>query len=175
MSSRSLIAAAVCSLAVTSVGLADSVRLKNGDTLNGTVVKLDATSLILESANFGELTIAREKVALIALGEQALPASHIAQPQTGQQPQPLQSLVPSLQSPQIQQQLNQLFGEALGGKSVQDFQSDIDTARRQLKELQEDFGEGPEAEALGAYLRLLEQFAPAPQPQSQPDAAPQNP
>lgn len=148
---------------------ADAIRLTNGDTLNGTVVSLNENSLVLKSANFGELTIPREKVALIGLGDNGLNVLNAAEAAPAPVPEdsPAEWLVPSLQSPQIQGQLKQLFGEALGGKSISEMQDDIRAARRQLKSLQDDLGEGPEAKALDSYLRLFDQFAP-PEPSSEP-------
>lgn len=154
-----LAALATLAFLAPSRASADEIRLTNGDTLNGTVVSLNEQSLVLESANFGELTIARDKVGLIALGEEGLPSPTVIAPQAGSLGSAGGQL-PSLQSPQIEGQLNQLFGEALGGKSVPEMQDNIRSARKQLKELQDDFGEGPEAEALGAYLRIFDQFAP---------------
>lgn len=54
---------------------ADTIELVNGDMLNGKVVSLDTKQLQLVSDIHGKLSIAREKVAAIALGERKLNAA----------------------------------------------------------------------------------------------------
>jgi hypothetical protein len=48
----------------------DTVELDNGDVLNGKVLSLDAKQLKLQSDALGEITVRREKVASIHLGDQ---------------------------------------------------------------------------------------------------------
>jgi hypothetical protein len=48
---------------------ADQVELTNGDTISGKVVSLNATHLKLESQLLGEVTLARENVAAVYLGD----------------------------------------------------------------------------------------------------------
>ena len=50
--------------------------------------------------------------------------------------------------------------QLLGAGGVGDLQKNVDTARRGLQDLKKDFGNGPESQALDAYINLLNQFAP---------------
>jgi hypothetical protein len=62
---RRLLLICALSLAVGSSIRAEEVRLKNGDVVLGKVKSLDETTLILASENFGELKIARNRIAVI--------------------------------------------------------------------------------------------------------------
>ena len=53
--------------------LGDTVVLKNGDVLNGEVLSLNASELKLKSNTLGQISLAREKVVTIQLGDQPLP------------------------------------------------------------------------------------------------------
>jgi hypothetical protein len=65
-----------CALCLSSsYARADSVELVNGDVINGKVVSLDDRELRLTSDIHGELSIRRDKVAAIALGERKLTRS----------------------------------------------------------------------------------------------------
>jgi hypothetical protein len=70
---RRLLLVGVLSLVVASSIRAEEVRLKNGDVVLGKVKSLDDTTLILASENFGELKIARERIAVIRFA--AMPLS----------------------------------------------------------------------------------------------------
>lgn len=180
--------AAALLLAMSVDASADGVRLKNGDTLNGTVVSLDQKHLTLTSDNFGKLVIPRDKVEVIGLGEEGLAALEPkAEPKGGapgvSDDQRLDEVVPLMKNPQVEQQLNQLLGGGLGGSSLGDLMNRAGDARRGLKDLQQDFGDGPEAKALDAYIQMFDQLLPAepakPQPRrrpnrnsTQPNAAP---
>jgi hypothetical protein len=59
-------------VAGASLAQADSVELVNGDVLNGKVVSLDDRELRLTSDIHGELTIRRDKVAAIGLGDRKI-------------------------------------------------------------------------------------------------------
>jgi hypothetical protein len=62
---------ALCSLPIAS--LADQVELTNGDTISGKVVSLNGTHLKLHSEVLGDVTLARENVAAVYLGERKAP------------------------------------------------------------------------------------------------------
>ena len=177
-------AAVVCSQAV-----ADEVRLTNGDEINGAIVSLDATSLKLQSENFGEMTIPRDKVALIALGNDGLPEPVMVAPPSAAAPAGGlggASLDQLMGNPAVQRQLGGLLGQALGGQSVDDVQGQLQRSRRDLEELSEDIG-GLEGEAIGNYLKIFDvlgggldaagQIAPPPRrtppPVSPPSTTPQ--
>ncbi|QDT35944.1 hypothetical protein [Stratiformator vulcanicus] len=59
---------AASSLTAT-IGLADTIRLENGDTLSGHVKSLDDQNLVLASDVLGDVTLKRTKVAEIYLGD----------------------------------------------------------------------------------------------------------
>src|SRR5579862_5012569 len=80
--SRAAILVAVLLIAALPVA-ADSVRLANGDLLNGRVLSLDDKQLRLESDTLGQISIPRTKVVAITLGD-APPA--LAAPKAGTAP-----------------------------------------------------------------------------------------
>lgn len=146
---------------------ADTVRLANGDMLRGDVVSLDDKQMKLKSETFGELTIPRDKVEVIYLGNAqppvAEPSVHAAPPAS--LPQQPGAALPSLQSPQMQQQLAPMLNRLLGGADLQNLQDDAAQARQGLKDLKKDM-RGPEAQALDAYINILDLIAAPPQPQA---------
>lgn len=158
---------------VAGVAAADSVRLTNGDTIVGTVVSLNEQQLVVESENFGQMKIPREKVAIIGLGDTPLaqpPAAGIpAAPAAGGE-------IPSLQNPQIRQQVDSLLQQALGGGlgGAGDMRQQMESTRRGLQDLQKDLGPGSSADALDGYIKLFEIFGgsgaavPPPQPEEPP-------
>ena len=59
-----------CVLAVAVVGArAETVELANGEVLRGTVISLDAKELKFNSESLGEVSISREKIAIIRLSD----------------------------------------------------------------------------------------------------------
>ncbi len=139
---------------------ADSVRLTNGDIIRGEVVSLGEQELTIKSENFGEMTIPRDKVELIALGDKSI--EEMLRSTSGQQPaqQSGTSAMPSMQNPQVQQQLNRLMQEALGGGfgGIGTMQQDLQETERGLRELQQDLGPGSTADALDGYIKLFQLF-----------------
>lgn len=163
-------ATAITLMILASVAQADAVRLVNGDTLKGKVASLSGNELQLQSENFGELVIPRDKIHSIYLGDAEPP---IAQAPAGRQQMPAQAgplgqSLPSLQNPQVQHQLQHLLGNLMGGAEMQNLQQNATEAQRGLKELKKGMG-GPESEAIDAYIRLFEHIAPPPT-QAQPEA-----
>src|SRR6516162_5180408 len=57
----------------TGAARADWVELSNNDVVRGQVVSVDGVKVKLKSANFGEMTIPRDKVKVIGFGERPLP------------------------------------------------------------------------------------------------------
>jgi hypothetical protein len=72
----------VVTLATTSVS-ADTVRLVNGDTIHGQVVSVDQKEVKLQSTLLGVLTIARNRVEVIAFGNAVLEVPAAAQKSQG--------------------------------------------------------------------------------------------
>jgi hypothetical protein len=140
---------------------ADSIRLANGDVIRGNVVSLTDQELTIRSDNFGEMKVPREKVEIVVLGDKSIEEMFPA-PQA-QQPIPAPSGggdLPSMQHPQVQQQLNRLMQEALGGGigGVGTMQHDLEKTQRGLRELQRDLGPGSSADALDGYIKLFQMF-----------------
>ena len=67
-------------LSFSMIASADQVELSNGDTISGKVVSLNATHLVLKSELLGDVTLARENVAAVYLGEKR-PAPKAASPE----------------------------------------------------------------------------------------------
>jgi hypothetical protein len=137
--------------AVPTAARADWVELANNDLVQGEVVSLDGDQLKLKSVNFGVMTIPRDKVRLIGLGDRPLPPA--PQP-AAQGPQQLGSQLPSLENAQ----LNQLLQQVLGGGGIAEMQQKLNKTKDDLKKLQREMGSTPEAEALDSYLQIFELF-----------------
>jgi hypothetical protein len=135
----------------TAAARADWVELSNNDIVRGQVVSLDGQKVKLKSANFGEMTIPRDKVKLIGFGERPLPT---AAPQAVEQgSQQLSSQLPSVLG---NAQVNQLLQQALGGRDVGDLQQTINKTKNDLKKLQQDLKSTPEAAALDSYIQMFD-------------------
>ncbi|KAA5542258.1 hypothetical protein FYK55_15770 [Roseiconus nitratireducens] len=140
---------------------ADSIRLTNGDTIRGEVTSLNEKELVIESDNFGQMKIPREKVDLIALGDTPLEERLQRAPASTAPVGPTTSdAMPSMQNPQVQQQVNRLLQQALGGGfgGIGTMQQDLQKTQRGLKDLQRDLGPGPSADALDGYIKMFEMF-----------------
>jgi hypothetical protein len=156
-----LFLAAASWLGVETRATADTVQLVNGDALHGKVVSLNETQLVFRSESFGELKIERAKVDLIALGNKPLPsARQVAEPAPASSGNGslFGQVAPILQSPTAQQTLGPMVEQLLGAGGVGDLQKNVDTARKGLQDLKKDFGNGPESQALDAYINVLNLF-----------------
>lgn len=143
---------------VASLGSADGIRLKNGDVIRGRVVSLDDRQLVIESENFGEMTVPRKKVELIGLGDKPIQRMLAPPPgPTGSGGPSATDTLPSLQNPQVQSQLNRLMQEALGGGMGEMQQRTRETSEG-LRDLQRDLGPGSSADALDGYIKMFELF-----------------
>jgi hypothetical protein len=139
------------SMLVPSASRADGVRLTNGDIIRGKVQSLDGRQLVIASENFGEMTIPRDKVAMIGLGD--TPLTTAASP-------PRDPAAATPPDPQVEQQIGRLLEQALSGDlgGLQGMRGNVDQTRRGLKELQSELGPGPGADALDGYIRMFEMF-----------------
>jgi hypothetical protein len=168
--------ALVVAFAIGTPAWADTVQLVNGDAIRGKVIRLDEKQLVFRSESFGELTIARDKIDLIVLGNKALPraaqATPSAAPPNGGTGSLLGQVAPLLQSPAAQQQLGPMVEQLLGAGGVGDLQKNVNAARQGLQDLKKDFGPGPESQALDAYINIFNLFSP-PSPAQKP-ATPRN-
>jgi hypothetical protein len=146
---------------------ADTVQLLNGDSIRGRVVSLDDKQLVFRSQSFGELKLGRDKIDLIVLGDKPLPSAHAAA--TAPNPSTagaagagslLNQVAPLLSSPAAQQQLGPMVEQLLGAGGLGDLQKNVETARRGLTDLKKDFGNGPESQALDAYINMFNILSP---------------
>ncbi|WP_164103393.1 hypothetical protein [Candidatus Laterigemmans baculatus] len=164
---------AACTLSGGSV-VGDSVRLTNGDTIVGKVISLNGKELVIDSENFGEVKIPREKVGVIGLGDKPLSEALGAADRV---PPPVSSELPSLQSPMVREQIDRLLQQSLGG-GFGNARQQMEQSRQGLKELQKDLGPGSSADALDGYIKMLEMFgagaAPAPANQRPQTQTPEN-
>jgi hypothetical protein len=171
---------------------ADSVRLANGDLLNGRVLSLDDKQLRLESDTLGQINIPRAKVVMITLGDPmpavAGKAPSAAGAPTGISPEgvlkqlqvtgvnpkdlgELQKMFPLLATPEASTYFNNTLKGLLGGAmSVGDIRKDAVRARDELKKATKGLGPYVEA-AVAPYLTILEKFINETQP-SPPPAKP---
>ena len=146
---------------------ADTIQLLNGDSIRGKVVSLDQKQLVFRSQSFGELKIGREKIDLIVLGDKPLPSAPAAAAVSKSAPASgagagslLNQVAPSLSTPAAQQQLGPMVEQLLGAGGLGDLQKNVETARRGLTDLKKDFGNGPESQALDAYINLFNILSP---------------
>ena len=148
---------------------ADTVQLANGDTLRGDVLSLDKKILILSSESFGELTIPREKVEAIYMGDARPPVEVVP---GGRIPQNLSGEMPSLQNPQVKQMYQSLLNNLLGsGTNTEDIQENFGRARQQLQDLQKGMAPS-EKKAVQGYIDLFNLLAPSRQQQPAEKAKP---
>lgn len=157
--------AALSLLLGTHATSADSIKLKNGDQIRGDVVSLDGKTLTIRSENFGEMEIPRSKVDVIGFGDQPLAERFPSKPQTPPTSPGGGSLgsgsMPSLQSPEVQAQLGPLLQQAFGGGGfggLGNLQRNNQDTAEGLRELQQDLGPGPSADALDGYIKMFEMF-----------------
>jgi hypothetical protein len=168
---------------------ADSVRLANGDLLNGRVLSLDDTQLRLESDTLGQINIPRAKVVSITLGD-PVPAVSGTAPKAGNLPAAsgpesvlkqlqvtgvnpkdvgdIQKMFPLLATPEASTYFNNTLKGLLGGSmSVGDIRKDAVRARDELKKATKGLGPDVEA-AVAPYLTILEKFINETQPSPPP-------
>jgi hypothetical protein len=155
---------------------ADTVQLANGDILRGKVVSLNDKQLVFHSDSFGEIKIERSKVGLIALGTTPLPSVKLSamtppnEKPSSAPPTTSKGGIGSLlggASPLLgggslgrggAESLGPGIDQLLGAGGVGDLQKNVDNAKRGLQDLKKDFGNGPEGQAIDAYINLLNQF-----------------
>jgi hypothetical protein len=159
--------AVVLSLNAGVLAKADTIQLLNGDSIRGKVVSLDERQLVFRSPSFGELKIGRDKIELIVLGDKRLPGTHAAAAVSNPAAAGgagagslLNQVAPLLSTPAAQQQLGPMVEQLLGAGGLGDLQKNVETARRGLTDLKKDFGNGPESQALDAYINMFNILSP---------------
>jgi hypothetical protein len=159
--------AVVLSINAGVLAKADTIQLLNGDSIRGKVVSLDEKQLVFRSQSFGELKLGRDKIELIVLGDKPLPSAHAvasgpnsATAGSAGAGSLLNQVAPLLSTPAAQQQLGPMVEQLLGAGGLGDLQKNVDTARRGLTDLKKDFGNGPESQALDAYINMFNILSP---------------
>ncbi len=175
-------------MCVVGVGLcsarADQVRMKNGDSYFGSVVSLDADTLVLQSDVLGTVKLPRAKLAGVAFGvTKGVPLATV--PATNQFPSRpataatntapgLASSFQQLGDPKLVQQVrsqfladagpeandkfNQLLGGLISGKlNLNDLRAEAKTAADQVRAVRKDLGDDAGAMVDG-YLAILDSF-----------------
>lgn len=178
---------------------ADQVEMRNGDRYTGSVVSLNATTLVLKNDVLGTLHLPRAKVVQITLG--AVPAAHLTNPAATATTNAATTLESAVNSGnlelslmlrqlsantnlirQVQEQFlsaagpeaNNKFNELLGGLangtiSVSDLRAQAKSAADQLRAMKKDLGEDA-GWTLDSYLSILDNFLSETAPSAAPSA-----
>jgi hypothetical protein len=77
---KSIAVAFLIAFCVVTFSQADQVTMQNGDLLNGKVLSITTTALVLQNDNLGTITLPRAKVATVTLGTMATRAPLSASP-----------------------------------------------------------------------------------------------
>jgi hypothetical protein len=118
------LAAMLCAALVLSPATlrlrADQVEMQNGDRYAGTVLSLDANTVVLRSQVLGKVSLPRSQVALIMLGPSARTnAARLRPPSTNQLSRPLPAAAASTNA-ELAALLRQLGGDTNSIREVQD-------------------------------------------------------
>jgi hypothetical protein len=178
---------------------ADQVAMQNGDRYTGSVLSLNAESVVVQSELLGKVTLPRSKVAFIALGTNvtthlAPPAAPVKHRLTSPGIAPTNAnadLSSALRSPdrngdlirQVREQYlgsagaaaNRKFDEMVDGLvsgrlTLNDLRAQAKSAADQLRALKKDLDKD-DLGGLDEYLNILDRFVTETEPQS-PGAAP---
>lgn len=178
----------VCGLLACAPLGADLVEFKNGDRLHGKVLSLTETELKLRNDNQGVITVPREGVVTIRLGE-AKGASAAAIPNAdevlrqfegGGDPAKVIEQVRNQflagATPEAQRMFREMAQGVLSGQvGIGEIRSQAETALRDLRQMKQELGDDDVAAMLGTYEAILENFlGSAPTPAEKP-AAPKQP
>jgi hypothetical protein len=173
-------------LALTAAaGRADQVVMKNGDRYTGSVLSMDAESVVVQSELLGKVTLPRGKTVLITVGSNApapvarpvapaktpLPAAPVASTNTTSAGAAvLRSLMANTNLVQeVRDQYlgaagaeaNRKFDELLSGLmsgkvTIEDLRAQARSAMDQLRAFKKEFGD--DASELDDYMNILEKF-----------------
>jgi hypothetical protein len=165
---------------------ADQVEMQNGDRYAGTVLSLNATSLSLKSDVLGTITLPRNKIALVALGDRTLAKTEAVKSKAEADPG-VAAVASTNTSPELSSSLRQIgantnlvsqvqsqflkdagpeatkkFNEMLGGLmtgrlTVSDIRAQARSAADQLRAAKKELGEDAGSE-LDGYLAILDNF-----------------
>jgi hypothetical protein len=166
---------------------ADQVEMQNGDRYAGTVLSLDANTVVLRSQVLGKVSLPRSQVALIMLGPSATTnAARLRPPSTNQLSRPLPAAVartnaelPALlrqlggntnsirevqdqflgnAGPEAKREFNQMLGDLTSGKmTLSDLRAQAKAAAEQVRAQRGEVG-GELGGLLDSYLAILDQF-----------------
>ncbi len=160
--------------------------MQNGDNYYGTVLSLDAQTLVLQSENLGTLRLARNRLAGVTFGSfakfslqspsirtnpvtQSLILSRTNSPselagafrQLGANTNLLQQVEAQFLTdggPQAKEKFNQLMGGLIGGKlNLDDIRAEAQSALDQARAAKKDLGEDA-GSTMDGYLAILDSF-----------------
>jgi len=166
---------------------ADQVEMQNGDRYAGTVLSLDANTVVLRSQVLGKVSLPRSQVALIMLGPSARTnAARLRPPSTNQLSRPLPAAAASTNAelaallrqlggdtnsirevqdqflgnagPEANRQFNQMLGDLTSGKmTLSDLRAQAKAAAEQVRAQRGEMG-GELGGLLDSYLAILDHF-----------------
>ena len=187
---RALAATAGLALALCAAAgrlRADQVEMQNGDRYAGTVLSLDANSVVLRSEVLGKVSLPRSQVALITLGPvartnaarlRALSTNELSRPQAGSVARTNSELAALLRQlggdtnslrdvqgqflsqagPEANQKFNQMLRELTSGKmTISDLRAQAKAAADQARRQRSD-ANGEIGGLLDGYLGILDDF-----------------
>lgn len=170
-----------------SSAYADSVKLLNGDVINGKVVSVDDQQAVISSEALGEVTIDRSKLKSISFGDEPAPETAATTPEklledlTGREMpqsntpglnldgllqggdlqlgdlQQLQKALPLLAEPEVQKQFQSYLQGLMTGELT------IDDIRSDAADARDELKKlqdelGPRGKAFDSYLNILDGF-----------------
>jgi hypothetical protein len=175
------------------VGLADEVRMNNGDRFVGKVMSLTNDVLTMQSETLGTIHLPRAKVASIDMGTAAASKAPLSAPLTNRPPliaagsRTNGATDPSLKDlgansdlvamvqkqflsdagPEATEKYNELLGGLMSGKmSLNDLSIQAKAAAEQIRSLKKDLGDDAAGGMLDGYLSILEHFLKEVPPQT---------
>ena len=164
---------------------ADQLQMQNGDHYNGKILSVTPSSVVLQSDVLGKITLPRNKVSVLTIGEatatNAVPAIASAPALPAPSPaiagtnadlaaafrnlggntnfiQQVREQMLAGTSPEANQKYDELVGGLLSGKlNMNDLRNEAKSSIAQINQMKHELG--PEADdALDSYLSILESF-----------------
>ncbi|MGZ8898563.1 MAG: hypothetical protein ACXW3Z_00560 [Limisphaerales bacterium] len=169
-----------------SLSHADIVECDNGDIYHGKVLLMDEKQVTLQNEIAGTLKIPRQRIVSLSFRDKAAPAAPrtagtnaVVRPGAVQfdaaAVQKVQNEMLAGATPEATQMFNEMVqGLASGKLNVADIQRQAQSALKELRSMQSEFGDDETAELLNSYAAILESFVRQAPPQgaARPNPAP---
>lgn len=163
-----------------SLTRADVVECDNGDRYHGKVLSMDEKQVTLQNEIAGTLKIPRQKIVSLSFREKpVVPASipRVGGTNTAVRPgavkfdaaavQKVQNEMLAGATPEAQQMYQEMVqGLANGKLNMADIQRQAQSALKELRSMQGEFGNDETAELLNSYAAILESFVRQAPPQN---------